>query len=328
MSFVVFFRAFIVRAARAAANPRRPTQTREARAGRPYRESPAAGGFRVRIARILGNGGASQATAYRRIAAGEILRLSGDAGMQVFECAGPSIHCATLGRYELCVERRALVLDEDVSVMARPERRLRARLRAGACALALCFPADALARIGGDDDDSRICERLRTHGRATSRALRQIAGLVDDGFADPAWYEEQAYFVLGRLLTRGQALPRSASRQRLAERLGRVTDLIHSAYERPLSLADFAAAASLSMFHMLRAFKELHGATPYEYLQRRRLSAGLRLLRGTDEPIGSIAGRVGFADARSFRRVAKRELGAGPRSLREEGKGGDGPLRR
>lgn len=273
----------------------------------------------MRVTRILGNGGGLQAAGYRRIASGEILRLSGDAGTQVFECAGPSIHTAIGGRYELSLERRMLVIDEDVSVMARPERRLRGRLRAGASALALCFPADALARSGGDDDDSRICEHLRTHGRATAQALRQIARQIDDGFADPAWYEEQAYFVLGRLLSRGQALPCTASRRRLAERLGRVTDLIHSAYERPLALADFAAAASLSIFHMLRAFKELHGATPYEYLQRRRLSVGLRLLHSTDEPIRSIAGRVGFADVRSFRRIAMREVGAGPRSLREKG---------
>jgi AraC-like DNA-binding protein len=276
----------------------------------------------VRITRILGNGSGAPAVGYRRIASGEILRIGGDAGVQVFECAGPSIHGAIGGRYELCLERRTLVLDEDVCVMARPERRLRGRLRTGASALALCFPPDALVRIGGVDDDSRICEHLRTHGRATEQAMRQIAGQLDAGFADPAWYEEQAYFILGRLLSRGQAQPRTASRRLLAERLARATDLIHSAYERPLSLADLATAASLSTFHMLRAFKDLHGVTPYEYLQRRRLAAGLRLLNATDEPIREIAGRVGFADVRSFRRMAMRELGLGPRLLREDKKSG------
>ena len=91
----------------------------------------------------------------------------------------------------------------------------------------------------------------------------------------------------------------------------------HSAYERPLSLADFAAAASLSTFHLLRAFKQLHGVTPYEFLQRRRLGAGLRLLRTTDDSVRDIAGRVGFADRRSFCRLAVREYGQRPRSLRD-----------
>ena len=281
---------------------------------------PGGEGIQLRITRILGNGSGQQASGYRRIATAEILRLSGDAGLQVFECAGPSIHCALGGRYELGIERRLLVLDEDVTVTVRPERRLRARLRAGASALAICFPADAVARAGGDDDDARICEHLRTPGRATAQAMRQVAQQVDAGFSDVAWYEEQAWFLLGRLLMNGQRqAPRTASRRALTERLGRVTDLIHSAYERPLALADFAAAASLSIFHMLRAFKTQHGVTPYEYLQRRRLGAGLRLLRATNAPIREIAARVGFADVRSFRRIAMRQLGLGPRSLRKEG---------
>lgn len=283
----------------------------------------------MQVTRIRGNGGHAQAaTGYRRIAAGEILQLHPCGGEIALECAGPSIFGAFGARLELSIERRALVLDDEVCVTARPERRLRARLRkwSRGTALVICFPADAVARLVGQDNDSRLVEHLRPHARSTGHLLRLIARQVEAGLADPGWYEEQAYFLLGRLL---EAKPgaaqlsqpatpaRGAARRALRERLGRVTDLIHSAYERPLSLADFAAAASLSTFHLLRAFKRLHGVTPYEFLQRRRLGAGLRLLRTTDDSVRDIAGRVGFADRRSFCRLAVREYGLRPRSLRD-----------
>ena len=283
----------------------------------------------MRVTRICGNGEHAEAVAgHRRIAAGEILQLHAGAGAVAIECAGPSIHGAFGARLELSIERRPLVLDDDVFVAARAERRLRARLRRGCTgsALILCFPADAIARLVGHDDDARIVEHLRPHARSTGHLFRLIARQVEAGFTDPGWYEEQAYFLLGRLLaTEAGAIDvsepataaRGAARRALLDRLDRVTDLIHGAYERPLSLADFGAAASLSTFQLLRAFKQLHGVTPYEFLQRRRLVAGIRLLRACDDSIREIAGRVGFADPRSFCRQAVRQYGLRPRSLRD-----------
>lgn len=282
----------------------------------------------MQVTRVEGIGEEAQAApGYRRIAAGEILQLHPRGAAVAVECAGPSIHAVFGARLELCIERRTVVLDDDVFVTARPERRLRAHLRRNGhgSALVICFPADAVLRLTGEDDDSRIVENLRPHGRSTGPLLRFIAQQVEAGHADPRWYEEQACFLLGRLLeagsnatdSHGPAGARGAARRALRERLGRVTDLIHSAYERPLSLADFAAVASLSTFHLLRAFKQLHGVTPYEFLQQRRLGAGLRLLRTTDASVCDIAGRVGFADRRSFCRLAVREYGLRPRSLRD-----------
>lgn len=282
----------------------------------------------MRVTRIQGSGQGAQATpGYRRIAAGEILQLHPHGAAVAVECAGPSIHAVFGARLELCVERRTVVLDDDVFVTARPERRLRARIRKNGdgTALIICFPADAVLRLTGQDDDSPIVENLRPHRRSTGHLLRFIARQVVIGHVDPLWYEEQAYFLLGRLLEawpvaeggQGPTGAHGAVRRALRDRLGRVTDLIHSAYERPLSLADFADAASLSPFHLLRAFKQLHGVTPYAFLQRRRLGAGLRLLRTTGDSVGNIAGRVGFADRRSFCRMAVREYGLRPRSLRD-----------
>ncbi len=70
------------------------------------------------------------------------------------------------------------------------------------------------------------------------------------------------------------------------------------------------------MFHMLREFKAVHGQSPYEYLQRRRTEAAMRLLQSTDLAVAEIADRVGFDDRSTLVRRLRRYHGMGPRELR------------
>ena len=70
------------------------------------------------------------------------------------------------------------------------------------------------------------------------------------------------------------------------------------------------------MFHMLREFKVVHGQSPYEYLQRRRTEAAVRLLQSTDLAVAEIADRVGFDDRSTLVRRLHRYHGIGPRELR------------
>ena len=117
--------------------------------------------------------------------------------------------------------------------------------------------------------------------------MRYIAHHVSTGIDDPQWYEEQVSFLLRRLLGHEASLARTVSdmthmkswkRRETFMRLARVTDLIHSCYERPLTIEELAEAAHWSRFHMMREFKAVHGISPYEYLQRRRTQTAARLL--------------------------------------------------
>ena len=105
-------------------------------------------------------------------------------------------------------------------------------------------------------------------------------------------------------------------RREIFLRLARVTDLIHSAYERPLTIAELAAAAHWSVFHMMREFKVVHGVSPHEYLQRRRTQAAARLLGATDLSVAEIAERVGFQDRSTLMRRLQRMHGINARTLR------------
>ncbi len=276
---------------------------------------------------------------------GEILRVHPGTETYALQCAGISIHCAWGARCDLQLDRRALALDDDVFLVAAPERRIRVQFRGGATgrALAICYSRGAAMRLLAElppwrcagavnlrelGGDPYFSEHIRMRDRSSELLLRFIARHVDEGLDDALWYEEQSLFLLRRLLLRelgGRGdrvrapLARTPMRRALVQRLGNITDLIHTAYERRLTLADFAAAANLSTFHMLRSFKLLHGMTPYEFLQRRRLSAGMRLLCSTNDSIEQIAECVGFADRRSFHRLAVREFGMHLRGLRRQG---------
>ncbi|MEX1993693.1 MAG: AraC family transcriptional regulator [Steroidobacteraceae bacterium] len=274
----------------------------------------------------------------RRIDGGEIHRVYAGAPTHDVRCAGLSIHCAWGARYELRLDERALAFDDEVFVVAAPQRRVRGRLlaRKTSCALTICYPPGAAAHLlaelppgwhaGWRERDGELwpTEHIRPHRRSTELLLRFIASQIDDELDDPSWYEEQSLFLLQRLLwgdlrandgSEWAQIARPTVRSALLRRLARVTDLIHSEYERRLTLADFATTANLSMFHALRSLKLLHGMTPCEFLQRRRLSAGLWMLGSTNEPVGAIAERVGFADRRAFYRQVARQCGLRPHEL-------------
>jgi AraC family transcriptional regulator len=154
--------------------------------------------------------------------------------------------------------------------------------------------------------------------------MRYIAHHISTGVDDPQWYEEQVSFLLRRLLGHEVALVRTVNamthmkswkRRETFMRIARVTDLIHSCYERPLTIDELSAAAHWSRFHMMREFKAVHALSPYEFLQRRRTQTATRLLCTTDLSVAEIAERTGFHERTLVRRL-RRSRGIGARALR------------
>ena len=109
---------------------------------------------------------------------------------------------------------------------------------------------------------------------------------------------------------------KSWKRRETFTRLARVTDLIHSCYDRPLTIDELAEAAHWSRFHMMREFKAVHGISPYEYLQRRRTQTAARLLCSTELSVAEIAERTGFHERSTLVRRLRRSRGLGARALR------------
>ncbi len=71
-----------------------------------------------------------------------------------------------------------------------------------------------------------------------------------------------------------------------------------------------------------RVFRAETGVSPGRYILDRRLAQAMSLLRGTDLPVGEIAGQCGFNDRRTFSRFIRRSCECSPLELRR-GRGED-----
>ncbi|MFG1604920.1 helix-turn-helix transcriptional regulator [Actinoplanes sp. NPDC049265] len=160
-------------------------------------------------------------------------------------------------------------------------------------------PPDAL----GFDDDVLRSLLTRLHGAARAGVTDQYAATA-------------AEFIAVHLLTGHGTAPEPAPALRDDARVARVIDLLHAKAHTAVSLAELAAAAGLSRFHLLRLFKQHTGETPAQFHLRLRLDRARRLLRTGTASVSEIAVRCGFADSSHFARAFRRATGVSPTSYR------------
>lgn len=130
-----------------------------------------------------------------------------------------------------------------------------------------------------------------------------------------------------------QALPsvRAATRHELLRRVDWASDFILSTYAEPITLDDIAAAASLSKYHLLRAFHQVKRCTPHQFLQARRVQVARGLLDEHALDLAAVAESTGFGSRWSLQRALRRHFGASGTHLRESrgaeaGAGPAGPV--
>jgi len=92
--------------------------------------------------------------------------------------------------------------------------------------------------------------------------------------------------------------------------------LLHAQVGHAWSVAELAARVGLSRSGFAARFTELVGEPPLQYLARWRVTRAAELLRDTDEPVSTIAARVGYDSTPSFNKAFKRWQGASPSAYR------------
>ncbi|MFI6518072.1 helix-turn-helix domain-containing protein [Spirillospora sp. NPDC050679] len=136
------------------------------------------------------------------------------------------------------------------------------------------------------------------------------------GRADDLYAESAASFLAVHLLTRHSRLPAPRTPRREDARVRAAVTLMRERLADPITLAGIADEVHLSVYHLVRVFKEATGATPYRYLTRLRIEEAKRLLRDTDLTIAQIASRCGFASPGALSAAFLRHTGARPSAYR------------
>jgi AraC-like DNA-binding protein len=101
------------------------------------------------------------------------------------------------------------------------------------------------------------------------------------------------------------------------ERLEQVFHYVEENYTREILLAEVAGAASFSVYHFARFFKEATGMTFVQYLNNYRVSKAAKYLINSSDPITEIAFQAGFDSIKTFNRVFKQLKGCSPREYKK-----------
>lgn len=146
--------------------------------------------------------------------------------------------------------------------------------------------------------------------------LRELLA-VDAG--TPTFVDGLARVLSVHLIRRyAQGAPTAREAVRAHRGVSAAVRFIRQNFAQPLTLADIAAAASLSPFHLTRLFKKTLGMSPHQYLLEVRVHGANALLStGADGPtLAQVATAVGFSDQSHLTRQFKRILGITPKQAR------------
>ena len=109
------------------------------------------------------------------------------------------------------------------------------------------------------------------------------------------------------------------SREFSPSTLARVTRALRAIERHPdagHTLQSLAREARLSPYHFLRAFQQVTGVTPHQYLLRGRLREAAVRLANEPARVLDIALDCGFGDVSNFNRAFRTEFRVSPRAFR------------
>ena len=100
------------------------------------------------------------------------------------------------------------------------------------------------------------------------------------------------------------------------DRLRRALAYLQQHYAAPVRIQTLAHLAGLSVAQLERHFRRVFQLTPHQVLNKLRIEAAMRSLRGADR-IAAIGAACGFTDQSAFARRFKATVGMTPREYRE-----------
>ena len=161
-------------------------------------------------------------------------------------------------------------------------------------------------------------DRLTCAGQSATLDM-MLAWIAQD--ADAALAAEVAAHLMLPSWRRGdepQPVPGAKAATHTDPALQRAVAIMEQTVEEPLSCAQIARRAGLSMRRMQRLFEKALGTTPVRHYQFIRLTKAHALLQQTDLSVTEIAVSAGFGSLEHFCRVYRRQFGCRPRDDRRQ----------
>ncbi|WP_079433962.1 AraC family transcriptional regulator [Zoogloea sp. LCSB751] len=102
-------------------------------------------------------------------------------------------------------------------------------------------------------------------------------------------------------------------------RMRRLNEFLDSHLQDSISIEQMAATLGLGVWTFSKHFRATTGASPYDYVTRRRLERAVRLLTAGELAIKEVAVDCGFSDQAHLTRVMRARMGTTPARMRKEG---------
>jgi AraC family transcriptional regulator len=132
--------------------------------------------------------------------------------------------------------------------------------------------------------------------RLTATMLKYKDAIIDQDWGDVAHLETIGILLLHELCQRPHRNRRQNSGGLTPVQFARIRDYISSHISVPITIVQLAALVSMSRFHLIRAFKDTVGVTPYQFVLMERVKNAKDLLRNTTTTVEDVAHAVGFND--------------------------------
>jgi len=163
----------------------------------------------------------------------------------------------------------------------------------------------------------RGVEAAQLDARMADAATRLVE-CVRDPLESKALGEAIVNEIVFRVLLgpHGRALRMIAQQQTPYARVARSLVVIHEDFAQPLDVPSLARAAAMSPSAFHRAFKQVTGQSPIQYLKSVRLHRAHTLMTQLGVRVGTAASQVGYSSASQFSREFRRYFGTTPREAR------------
>lgn len=168
--------------------------------------------------------------------------------------------------------------------------------------------------------DERRPFRVSSVRSSAALYLRQrllVERVARDRHVDPLWVEEQIMALLDAVMTaaydRRPAIHCTPQANALAHA---ARHLVARRFTERVTLQGLAAELGMSVFHLCRAFRAVHGTTLHRCLTSLRVRHAVERVEDADADLSQVALDLGFSHHSHFTAAFRREFGCTPSVVR------------